>query len=956
MTSAYRFLPWTRRGLAAGISGPDGGGALPVRAAMHVGLDVSPGGPVDGSIQLLGPGDVTGFDRRIVLRTDPRPGSTNVESNYLAAVEFDPPDLPWLFTPASANADGRLRPWLVLVVVRDVPGVTIGVDGGGPLPVLNIAAPADARTELPDLTHSWAWAHAQVVHDSAVPLDLASDLATRPTGNLSRLLCPRRLAPDTSYLACVVPAFDVGVRSGLGGPPPGPQDGPAGPAWLPGAQTARLPVYHHWWFSTGPDGDLESLAAALTPVPAPAELGSVPVQLSAADPTLADLPPNAPGAVIRVRGALAAPPPSPAPPVVEQDPRVGQVLRARVDEARATGALGPPLYGEWYADVHAVPATGWIAEANAQAQHRIAAGLGAAVVRARQEELVQACWDQVGGLRDSNRLFNQVQLSQHVAARLTQRHLDVLPPGRAAQLTRSWHDRVTRSSDPARTSVAGATEASSLPDAMLSPAYRRMTANRRPPVRRAVRAGLTRQRTVLDFDGGDLLGLDPAGPATGGLDALPQSAGIPVPADGDSPVSLAALGLPGTAPAGRLRALQRAAGSARAFPLTLSVEMGSGVLRVSDELAAAPSGPVMAPDPDGTAASRLNSLWPVVRPLLEAAPPPTAFVSAGLAALQQRVRERAAPANAVALRTSERLTGNPEDPSAPPFTGLTPVGDGTSTSWVLARPRIVAPLSEMLDRLPGSWLLPGMDGLPVDSVTLVETNPSFVAACLLGANHELNTELLWRDYPGDRYGTPIRRFWARRVDGDDIGAIYQQRIGRTLAQLGAGAATGQLVLVLRGRLLLRYPDTVVYAVKGDLNGPHDADPAAAVLPIFSGRMSPDLTFLGFPITKADALATNTWFVLQQQPAAPRFGFDVSRAPGDPLVRWTDVAWSDVGVPPGGFLSPASPAVTALNLGTGGVGPGSVPGHRFGPTGAEVAAAMLQLPVRIALHASRLLPA
>ena len=57
---------------------------------------------------------------------------------------------------------GKLRPWLCLVVVRKQEGVTLRVDRNLPLPVLEIKAPARREHELPDLSESWAWAHAQV--------------------------------------------------------------------------------------------------------------------------------------------------------------------------------------------------------------------------------------------------------------------------------------------------------------------------------------------------------------------------------------------------------------------------------------------------------------------------------------------------------------------------------------------------------------------------------------------------------------------------------------------------------------------------------------------------------------------------------------------------------------------------------------------------------------------------
>ena len=94
-----------------------------------------------------------------MLRSEPRPDSTGVEPNYFAFVELAAPDLPWTFTPAAPDGQGRLRPWLVLVVVREQPGVSIGT--GAALPVLRIAEPAAPGAELPDLADSWGWAHVQ---------------------------------------------------------------------------------------------------------------------------------------------------------------------------------------------------------------------------------------------------------------------------------------------------------------------------------------------------------------------------------------------------------------------------------------------------------------------------------------------------------------------------------------------------------------------------------------------------------------------------------------------------------------------------------------------------------------------------------------------------------------------------------------------------------------------------
>lgn len=119
---SYQFLPWVRRGLTAALPLQDNFGELPARAAVQIGLTLAGANAgtavVPPMMNLHGPGDVIAIDTKLVLRTDPRPHTRNYEPNYLAIIDFDPPDFPWMLTPALANSDGRLRPWLVLIVTE----------------------------------------------------------------------------------------------------------------------------------------------------------------------------------------------------------------------------------------------------------------------------------------------------------------------------------------------------------------------------------------------------------------------------------------------------------------------------------------------------------------------------------------------------------------------------------------------------------------------------------------------------------------------------------------------------------------------------------------------------------------------------------------------------------------------------------------------------------------------
>ena len=152
------------------------------------------------------------------MRTDPRPASMDVEPNYLPLIEFDPPDLPWLFTPAQAarttscgrGACSSSSTWQSSRRRARRPGQ--------PLPVLDVPErrwwrrscrtwPSRGRGRTP------RWSRRRPGGPRA------RSWPTKPAMNVSRLMAPRRLEPGKRYAACLVPAFDAGVARGLGGEP-----------------------------------------------------------------------------------------------------------------------------------------------------------------------------------------------------------------------------------------------------------------------------------------------------------------------------------------------------------------------------------------------------------------------------------------------------------------------------------------------------------------------------------------------------------------------------------------------------------------------------------------------------------------------------------------------------------------------------------------------------------------
>src|SRR5262249_3628476 len=249
------FLPWVQPGVAANI--PDQAtdqltANQPSRITLPVKLTVN-NDTVPQTVRLYGPANVNGIDPQQIVRTEPKPGTNNFEPNYFPGIEFDRPDFPWLFTPAKSDAQGRLRPWLCLVVVRKQPGVELQPSTAQAQPVLIIKDPAKPDAELPDLSESWVWAHAQMTGTDRN--QIKATMISGPARSVSRLLCPRRLDPATEYLACLVPAFEVGRKAGLGLQIDQAEEQRLEPAWQTGAPEVILPVYFSWEFRTAADGD-----------------------------------------------------------------------------------------------------------------------------------------------------------------------------------------------------------------------------------------------------------------------------------------------------------------------------------------------------------------------------------------------------------------------------------------------------------------------------------------------------------------------------------------------------------------------------------------------------------------------------------------------------------------------------------------------------------------------------
>lgn len=287
-------------------------------------------------------------------------------------------------------------------------------------------------------------------------------------------------------------------------------------------------------------------------------------------------------------------------------------------------------------------------------------------------------------------------------------------------------------------------------------------------------------------------------------------------------------------------------------------------------------------------------------------------------------------------------------------------------------------LGEQLRRRHPELLLPGLADFPADTVALMQINRAFIEAYLLGANHALGSELLWRGFPVDLRASYFRQFWdvsdylntlpvaaatpaalAQREENlRDVAPLLSWN-GRMLgANPGAGPGA-QVVVVARAELLHRFPNTVICAqpaqpVPGSTTGEMEPDqtPAHTRYPVYRLPMGQDLVALAFDLTPAEALGDDPaqpegyFFTFLERPGEPQFGLDESgpNDTSDTLSSWNNLSWTYLGVAPGSNL-------TIFPTGKPAVSTGSV---QQVTNSAQLAYALFQQPVMVAIAARQLL--
>jgi len=679
----------------------------------------------------------------------------------------------------------------------------------------------------------------------------------------------------------------------------------------------------------------------------------------------------------------------------------------------------------------------WVHDLNLDPRWRTAAGFGTKVVQTAQEPYMEAAWDQIGDVLEANRRIRQAQLAKAAGRRLHRTHVRgaaTVAPAIVLMKTAPMKARVVSNGLTIHHRLAQ----SPMSTAMTSSAMRRMV---RPGGRLAKRLGITGTKDVaalVSRANDDEISAAPDKTPPDKILTPDDLAGATAPQPGDRfwadlgkwirehfAVALLLLllllvlialllgfGVIGLAVIGVVAAAavaiwQRALRAADQQATSDGLKEDSLTPETVDQLPGS-SGFTLTADVD----PRGDIPPPTLRPGETDSPDAVRFKLAlrdefKLIHTSGQLGEipRPVPLDLPAV-AADIVTGTRPEITVPRWvmSGIVippRVRDQAGDRFVeaMAYPEFDTPMYKPLIDEDTDAFAPNLHLVEPDSVTLLETNQKFIEAYMVGLNHEFARELLWREYPTDQRGSYFRQFWdvrkkiAEAEDKEkarekfkDIKPLHlwpqSNDLGENDNREEGVVAEEELVLVIRGELLKKYPNTIVTAqpAKWQLkNGQPDKtkereldESKPQISPLYEARVAPDLYFFGFDLTAVEARGDDTvndkpgWFFrIQEVPGDARFGFDISREADSDVNVWNDLAWPDVvpalvdgkyikvsAIPPRPLVEPTAPSVTEKHQ--------QWESDQHVPLDANVSSAelayiALQTPVIMAIHASELLP-
>ena len=928
-------------------------------------------------------------------------------------------------------------------------------------------------------------------------------LRENPDLAYSRIICPRRLEANTSYHAFLIPTFESGRLAGLGlNVTQTPNATHSAWADYPSGtreQPDHYPVYHRWAFGTGAIGDFEYLVRLLQPKPVDKRVGTRDMDVQRPGSNLPGIRSAELGGILKLGGALQVPLDS----MTEGDRRAvekfetwdepyphpfqtalaafinladdyanetAQQANAAFDvvnnEARTESGeeplepndpdplITPPLYGRWHSltqrllvdrDGNTVtPNDNWVHELNLDPRFRVPAGFGTAVVQDKQEEFMNAAWEQVGEVLEANRRIRMAQFAKEVSWIWHERHLKPLLATNTEKtllLMAPVQKRVLTNGF----TVFHHVNTSHLQQAAVSAPLRRVLRPRARVMQLLPFAGDIQPGNLLTrINNGEVSAAPPkvVPPGVVTVDTAVNEVLLQVapPAIVDllrrypwldyAPLILALLillllflllgaGAVFFAIAGPIVAalafvyltLQRWARTINAVSSALE---GGQTPEAVDRLPHSPDFTISEPGAGFTPARGTEDSAEARR--FKTALLDTNSLLVASAAVGRPPERTTLNLNAIAGATLQAT--NPELTIRrhimegiflpPRLVELL----GEEFREVMSYPEIDVPMYKPLTDISSELFLPNINLIEQNSITLLETNQKFIEAYMVGLNHEFSRELLWREYPTDLMGSYFQQFWdvspffnSEDLDKEELKKklrdIPPLHTWRRASKLGdhdnrevGGAKEEEVVLVIRGELLKKYPTAVIYAQRASWQEKEDgtvdktkerrlvALSAAELenpprdklkMPLYKAQVAPDIYFFGFDLTVNEARGDLSeypdknkpgwFFVIKERPGEPRFGLDIERN-GD-LNVWNDLAWSDV-LPEGSgaFIqindaTPAFPLVEPVAEAVSEkheqwIDDENVQWNKDASS-ADIAYVLYQVPVLIAVHASEMLP-
>lgn len=935
--AAFTFLSWVRRGLGTAISTPPGEPRTTVQVAIRFNQDTVPPNPPAPAtaLELVGPGDIVGLDQSVICRIWPPPDDLDAEFASYALIEFDQADLLWRYSP-EASFDfsttpnptllAQVRPWLTLVVMETSEASLSPPTPENPLGVLTVTD----VDKLP-LDDVWAWGHTQMAglgidpNDPNVQQALLNRINGDPGAFSARLMSPRVLRQNREYIACLVPTFERGRLVGLGELPSG-STMPVLRRWREEtiAPGFKLPVYFSWRFRTGTLGNFEHGARLIRPDVLPETVGRRDMDVTDLDFDLDDASDRAlpvEGALMSVAAADAQPPVWPEDLRDEFIAQLKDVLNVPAKVLRTNNTLDPklvpPLYGQWYAAqdelLQPLPAPGtnpvWFHELNSDPRNRVGASLGTKVIQREQQALLASGWNQVTEIRSLNNALRIAQLGRWFLGRIYTRHFAVLSEQRFYHATRQLHGWVQCNG----VSVCNRIKASPIVPGFLSTQWLRFTRARGPVGRFQGRPGAASLASNLLQQLNDCR--RPTGQPPPPKFPDPENPRRRIPCEFITDIEGAGVAVTlfwalvilwvvrkllvtqnGDCWWLALKALRYAMILIRVCIDPGSVRRRCKVfdgfaLTVQDILTAppmpglnivpfpsrAPYPALIAPGAGPDSPDAADARAALVRLLQALAPPPQLTCGPAIARETCRlsIADALTPATSVGRRILSRRTlnfpWNPVDRLEP----------------VYAPPSYERPMYLPLSEISFDWILPGLNQMKRDSISLAVTNQRFIEAYMVGLNHEMTRELLWNEFPTDQRGTYFRQFWDVAgcvLDGSstppeqfrDVFPLRQwdktKGLGGHSPRTVNGQTSEMLVLVVRAQLIQKYPNVIVYLQRR--NAAANRLTGEQRHPMFYALLRPDVAFYGFQATvdeiRNDTSPNDWYFVLQEQPGDPKF--------------------------------------------------------------------------------------